>query len=235
MSIQEQTVRDLAASLPGATRVFEEFGIDYCCGGGKSLRDACAKVGIPEESVTEALERASQSSKTDEFDWNSSSLGALADYIVERHHSFTKTEISRLEQLSEKVASVHGKKHPELLEIQSFVQRLGQDLQDHMLKEEQVLFPRIKNLEQVLQSSNGTEDALDLVRMPIMVMTQEHDSAGEILHEMRRISSDYLVPGDACMSYRTLYEALQEFERDLHQHIHLENNILFPRTIHLGS
>ncbi len=228
----EQKVRELAVAVPGATRVFEELGIDYCCGGGKSLREACQKAGISIESVTEALERGkTRYTQNTATDWQSRSLTDLAAYIVEKHHGYTRNEVSRLEQLAAKVASVHGKNHPELLKIRDRVQYLGSDLMDHMMKEEQVLFPRIALLEEATGKPESLPDGF--VRMPASVMMQEHDAAGQLLRELRATSSNYAVPADACISYRTLYQALQELERDLHEHIHLENNILFPKAARL--
>ena len=233
----EKTVRDLAVAVPGATRVFEEMGIDYCCGGSKPLPEACSKAGIPLQDITEALDRAkARYAKDAPADWQSSSLTELAAYIVEKHHVYTQNEISRLEPLSAKVASVHAERHPELIRVQGLVHALGSDLKGHMLKEEQVLFPRIHQLEEAAQSSEALPDGyLDFIRMPVQCMMQEHDAAGEILKELREVSDGYAVPADGCISYKTLYQAIQELERDLHQHIHLENNILFPRALALGK
>lgn len=238
MSINiERTVGDLAAALPGATRVFEQIGIDYCCGGGKSLSEACAKAGVAVETVTEALERAGERYRDEPpADWRSRSLADLAAYIVEKHHGYTKTETARLEQLSAKVAAVHGKNHTELQQVQELVLELSGDLNSHLMKEEQVLFPRIRQLDEALRRGESVgAQFLNAVRMPVEVMMREHDAAGEILRELRSITADYAIPADACNSYKSLYQALQELEQDLHQHIHLENNILFPRAVEMAG
>ncbi len=229
----ETTVGDLAVQVPGATRVFEKLGIDYCCGGGQSLHDACAGAGISLEEALRALENgkeryAGQPAK----DWQERSLAELSAHIVEKHHGYTKAELARLGQLAAKVVGVHGQRHPELPRVQGIFQALHGDLMPHMLKEEQVLFPYIVQLEQAVQ--NGRPAPIPFfgtVRNPIAMMAQEHDRAGELLRELRSTTSNYTVPPDGCVSYKTLYQALQEFEQDLHEHIHLENNILFPRAI----
>ncbi len=233
----EKTVRDLAAAVPGATRIFEELGIDYCCGGGKSLSDACAGSGKSLQSVIETLEQSIERSDEKSSDnWQVRSLAELTAHIVEKHHAYTKKELARLEQLTAKVVSVHGNNHPELLKVQSILQSLKNDLLAHMLKEEHVLFPRIVQLEDAVRRGQTVPAAiLAAVRNPVRVMMQEHDIAGDLLRELRSASGNYIVPPDGCISYRTLYQTFQDIEHDLHQHIHLENNILFPRAVLLGS
>lgn len=233
----EKTVRDLAVEVPGATRIFEKLGIDYCCGGGKSLQDACFGAGVSVEEVMEALEsgRERYSGQGNE-EWQLRSLTELIDHITQEHHAYTKSELERLDPLSAKVASVHGGNHPELLKVRELVLALQKDLIPHMLKEEQVLFSYIAQLEDA--SRNGQPAPTPFfgtVRNPIRMMIQEHDTAGDLLRDLRSQSRSYEVPSDGCISYRTLYQALQELERDLHQHIHLENNILFPRAVTLES
>lgn len=228
-------VGDLAIAIPGARRVFEELGIDYCCGGGKSLSEACSGAGKSLPDVLEALERGKEqpAAKPSE-DWQSRPLAELTAYIVEKHHGYTKRELERIERLVEKVVSVHAGNHPELLKVRDTFKSLKTDLIAHMLKEEQVLFPRIEQLEGFVQSHRTVPAAfLDAVRNPVRVMMMEHDAAGDLLRVLRSVSGNYAVPPDGCISYKTLYQTLQEIERDLHQHIHLENNILFPRTVQL--
>ncbi len=232
-----KTVRDLAVEVPGATRVFEKLGIDYCCGGGKSLQDACFGAGVSVEEVMAALENGREryaGQGGDEWQWRS--LTELIDHIVQKHHAYTKSEMERLDQLSAKVTSVHGKNHSELLKVRELVQALQKDLIPHMLKEEQVLFPYIAQLENAHRSGQPAPTPFfGTVRNPIRMMIQEHDTAGDLLRDLRRESKSYEVPSDGCISYRTLYQALQELEADLHQHIHLENNILFPKAVALES
>jgi regulator of cell morphogenesis and NO signaling len=230
----ERTVRDLASSEPGAPRVFEKFGIDYCCGGERSLGDACLAANVSVAEVARALDHL-QPQET-ERDWQKSSLADLAKYIVQKHHGFVRSEIQRLTPLFSKVISVHGTNHPEIANVQSSFHDLSDELTLHLMKEERMLFPYIEQLE--IAAQNGIQPAPPMfgtVRNPVRMMMMEHDSAGELLKHMRQITNNYTVPDDACASFKALYQALQEFETDLHQHIHLENNILFPRAVELES
>lgn len=225
------TVRDLAVTMPGATRVFEKLGIDYCCGGNRTLADACVKANVPLEEVTASL--AQTDLPNDELhDWQATSMTALIHHIVEKHHTFTKTELPRLAKLMNKVCAVHSELHPELLKLKAAFLSLKDELEPHLLKEEQVLFPYLTNLEEALAQQSPVPHAFfGTVQNPVRMMNIEHDTAGELLAEMREITNDYEVPAEACMSYQALYQALTELEADLHQHIHLENNLLFPKAI----
>ncbi|HEV2117940.1 MAG TPA: iron-sulfur cluster repair di-iron protein [Terriglobales bacterium] len=230
-----KTVRDLAVENPAATRVFEKFGIDYCCGGGKSLAEACKAVDVAPERILESLQTAGQSkSANGNKDWKAEPLANLIDHIVDTHHAYTREELDRLEPLLARVCSVHGQRHPELLSIRRLFGGLSQELTMHMMKEEQVLFPYITRMEEaVLERRPVVPPMFGTVQNPVQMMIHEHDDAGQALHEMRGLSAGYTVPQDACISFQTLYRALDEFERDLHQHIHLENNILFPRAVEM--
>jgi len=223
-----KTVRELAVEVPNATRVFEKLGIDYCCGGHRPLEEACASANVAVDDVLRALELGSGTlASVTTCDWNTTPLGELVDHIVNQHHTFVKSETPRLLALIAKVAGVHGQNHPELEQVQVAFSELANELGAHMMKEEQILFPYLK---QMASGSGCGPSCFGTVRNPIRVMMMEHDDAGEKLREMRRITSDYSIPADACTSYATLFRALMEFEQDLHQHIHLENNILFPRA-----
>jgi regulator of cell morphogenesis and NO signaling len=234
MNISETTtVRDLAAGIPGATRVFENFGIDYCCGGARTLADACREASLPVEDMARSLEEAGRAPQPgDGRDWRQESLMALTEYIVDTHHSFTRQEIDRLEKLFDKVCSRHGENHAELFEARKTFQQLKQDLIPHMLKEEQVLFPYITRMEEAAGDGRAIPPPFfGTVQNPVRMMMLEHETAGDLLRALRGATGDYTPPADACISYQTLYQALAGFEADLHQHIHLENNLLFPRAI----
>jgi regulator of cell morphogenesis and NO signaling len=233
-----KTVREVAVELPEATRVFEKLGIDYCCGGGKALPEACLAAGVPTEKVValleEAASRAANSIKA--RDWNSAPLADLVAYIVTRHHEFTREELVRLSELLAKVCSVHGENHPELRRLHTIFQELKTELTGHMSKEEHILFPYIENLEAAVARGEPVPTPFfGTVCNPVRMMMHEHDDAGQALRGLREASSNYQVPADGCVSFRTLYQALEEFEKDLHQHIHLENNILFPRAAKLEA
>ncbi len=235
MQLQEnRTVRELVSANPGAAWILEQFGIDYCCGGEKSLAEACSTAKVKMDEVAEALDRPQAQST--ERDWQEASLGELARYIVEKHHGFTRQEIQRLQPLIAKVVNVHWANHIELEQIQTLFRGLAQEMTMHMMKEEHMLFPYIEQLEMAV--NRGCQPApprFGTVQNPVRMMMMEHDSAEQVLRNMREVANGYSLPEDACLSYRMLYSALQEFEADLHQHIHLENNILFPRAVEMES
>lgn len=234
----QETVGQLATALPGATRVFEQFGIDYCCGGQHTLAEACRLKHLAIERVVHSLAEAeaSRAPSGEGRDWRTETLTTLAAYIVDTHHFFTKQEITRLENLLAKVCQAHGERRPELLKAQALFQALKHDLLPHMLKEEQVLFPYVARLEEASYFGQpAPPPSFGTVNNPVRMMMMEHDRAGELLRALREVTGAYTVPGDACASFRALYQALPEFEADLHQHIHLENNILFPRAVALEA
>jgi regulator of cell morphogenesis and NO signaling len=232
-----RTVRELATEIPNATRTFEKLGIDYCCGGTRSLSDACVHARVAVEDVLRALEQGTSFHQTTEAappDFTAASLGDLVDHILTTHHAYVKQEIPRIHQLLNKVVSVHGKNHVELGQIQHTFQGLSAELTSHMMKEEQILFPYIVVLEKASDTGRPAPSSpFGSVGNPVHMMELEHDSAGAALKEISSLTSGYTPPEDACFSYKTLFAALKEFETDLHQHIHLENNILFPRAIEL--
>ena len=231
----EMTVRDVALQVPQSTRLFESLKIDYCCGGNQPLGQACASAGVDVDDVMEMLAGV-ESNETGVLDFQNASLPELIRHILDTHHVFTKAEMDRLESLTDKVLNAHGGNHPELIHLDELLTRLCDDLKPHMFKEEQVLFPYMMALVQAADQNRPVPFApFGTVNNPIRMMMREHDTAGEILREMRLLTSDYKVPADACISYQTLYQALENFEKDLHQHIHLENNILFPRALDLET
>jgi len=232
-----RTIRELAIEIPNATRTFEKLGIDYCCGGAKSLRDACAHAHISVADVLRALEQGSGDRQAPEAELPESIAGSLSDlidHILTAHHGYVKQELPRIHQLLNKVVSVHEKNHPELGNIQKIFQRVSAELISHMMKEENILFPYILKLEQTVGAGQPMPRPMfGSITNPVHMMELEHDSAGAALKEISALSGDYTAPDDACFSYKAIYAALKEFETDLHQHVHLENNILFPRAIEL--
>lgn len=229
-----QTVRELATEVPNATRVFENLGIDYCCGGGKSLEDACRLANIPVQEVLQRLRQVSApAGNVDELpDFNHADLSELVSHIINTHHAYVKQEIPRVQKLLAKVVSVHGQNHPELFEAQHVFGALAAELISHMMKEEMVLFPYVVELERTVQSGRRAPSApFGTVNNPVRMMEMEHEAAGNALKQLRSATGDFAPPPDACFSYNTLFAAFKDFEADLHQHIHLENNVLFPRAI----
>jgi len=227
-----QTVGQVAAGLPAATRLFEKLGIDYCCGGGQTLADACKAAGVSYENVAQSLAELVASDPTMEKDWTKASLVELTQHVVAKHHAFIRSEFPRLQALIAKVVGVHGQRHPELKEVQTIFSGVAQELTAHLMKEELVLFPAIVRMEQQ-GSTTAAASCFGTIQNPIRMMVMEHDSAGDAFTKLHEVTADFVVPADGCISYRTLYQALVEFEADLHQHIHLENNILFPRAVEL--
>ncbi|MCW5979685.1 MAG: iron-sulfur cluster repair di-iron protein [Bryobacteraceae bacterium] len=229
------TVGDFAAASLGAVRVLEKNGIDYCCGGRRTLEEVCAEQGLDASEVRKQLEQAITAEPSPQRDWATASLRELISHIVSTHHEYLKLELPRLKQRLQKVLNAHGDKDPETLQALSRVfLGLWQELDQHMHKEEMILFPAIDRCEQA--SRNGAPlppSPFGSIANPIAVMEREHDSAGQALHQMKELTGGYTLPEYACATYRALNDGLQELEADLHLHIHLENNILFPRVIEM--
>jgi len=238
MITTNMTVRDVAMQLPRATRLFEKLKIDYCCGGNRPLTEACALAGIDVDDVLDMLAEVTEATAEDKgsLDFQNASLPELITHILGTHHVFTKSEMDRLQLLADKVLAAHGGNHPELIHLDELFTRLCADLKPHMFKEEQILFPYVVAMAEAAEQNRAVALApFGTVNNPIRMMMMEHDTAGQILRELRALTSDYKVPADACVSYQTLYQALENFEKDLHQHIHLENNILFPKALALEN
>jgi regulator of cell morphogenesis and NO signaling len=234
MTITKSTsISEIATTLPQATRVFENLRIDYCCGGSKPLEEACATAGVSFERVVEMLESA-RPEVSAAMDPQSISLIRLIMHILDKHHVYTKQEMGRLEALLPKVIAAHGRNHKELLQVAKLFRQLCDELKPHMFKEEQILFPYIVQLERAIREKTRRPIApFGSAANPIQQMAGEHEEAGGILLELRKATNDYSLPTDACSSFQMLYEGLEAFEEDLHQHIHLENNVLFPRSIQM--
>jgi regulator of cell morphogenesis and NO signaling len=227
------TVGEIAAEMPSATREFEKLGIDYCCGGSRTLSQACTEAHISIDEALARLESGLASAQLDSSkDWQNQLLADLIIHIVSTHHAFVREESLRIQALAAKVVAVHGTNHAELLQVQQVFSALAEELRVHLMKEEQMLFPYISRMEESVMAGEPVSPAMfGTVANPVRMMMQEHDGAGDALRALRSVTTDYRVPEDACISYHTLYAALEAFDADLHQHIHLENNILFPRAV----
>jgi regulator of cell morphogenesis and NO signaling len=227
------TIRDIAVSSPATTRVFEEYKIDYCCGGGKMFDEACVAAGVEPGIVSEKINQV-LSTSTPATEPEGMPVPRLIDHILDTHHVFTRKEMYRLMALMEKVAGKHGQSHPELYKLKEAFITLCNDLFQHMKKEELVLFPYIQELSRAREASTSPRiPPFGSITHPIGMMNLEHDEAGNILRNMRELSKDYELPEGACPSYGALYFGLDELEKDLHRHIHLENNVLFPQALEL--
>ncbi len=237
MNLSSETkVKDIALSNPGARQILEDAGIDYCCGGGKSLHEACLHADAPAEEILSRLRDNSEPASPEETNWTSALLSDLTRHIREKHHRYVREAIPRVRTLLEKVGAKHGETHREIADIERLFLEVGREMIMHMQKEEQILFPYIDALERSAKENGSLEPPFfQTVRNPIHTMMKEHDSAGDLLKQIRKASSEYTPPADACTSYKALYQDLHQFEAALHQHVHLENNILFPRAVELEA
>lgn len=228
MTITENTtVAEIASALPSSVRIFQRHGIDFCCGGKKPLAAACREQGLSFEDVSKAIEVASTSAAADGRDWQREPLHMLVTHIVATYHDTLREELPRLQAMAAKVARVHGSKAAHLARLHTLVNELSDDLLAHMDKEEMILFPAI-----VAREAGSVPYGMPLSG-PIHVMEHEHDRAGDALAEMRQITDGYAAPDWACQTFRALYHGLEELESAMHVHVHLENNILFPRALDL--
>ena len=219
------TLGDIVTSQPEAARVLERFGLDYCCGGTATLDAACADRGVDQAGVQAALGELGEPAPAD---WARMSPATLVDHLEATHHTYLHVELERLHRLADKVEAVHGDRHPELADIRSTFAHLRADLEPHLMKEERVLFPMIRELAAATEMPDfhcGT------LRNPISVMLGEHDRAGELLAQLRSLTSDYTPPADGCASYGALFDGLKRLEADTHLHVHKENNLLFPAVM----
>ncbi|HPB45485.1 MAG: iron-sulfur cluster repair di-iron protein [Microthrixaceae bacterium] len=223
----DATLATIVTGVRGAPRILEGFGLDYCCHGNRSLADACAEASL---NLGEVIDQLSAEFSRDPAaaDLPEDTV-ELVDHILSTHHRYLDAELPRLEALAIKVEGVHGDRHPELHRVRELCTALRDDLTPHMLKEENVLFPLIRSLVTGEPSTGPTMP----VDRPVAMMMMEHEATGEILEELRNVTSGYEAPGDACGSYQALYAGLADVERDTHMHIHKENNVLFPKALSL--
>lgn len=216
----ESTVGKVAAEYPLATRVFARHDIDFCCGGGRLLGEVCAKRGLDAGRVIEEIQHEIDAAPFTPERWDTAPLGAVIDHILTEYHRPLGEELRRLEGMARKVLSVHGEKDPERLgELLRVFAAMHGELLDHMAKEEGVLFPMIRNGQGAMADG------------PVGVMLHEHDTVAAALRRLRELTNNYEVPAEACTTWRALWHGLAALEDDMHQHIHIENNILFPRAL----
>jgi regulator of cell morphogenesis and NO signaling len=233
----EETLGEIAVKDLRKVEIFKKYGLDFCCGGKKTVKEACAEKGIDVTKVEQELQQAESIAPISTYkplpydDW---SLDFLADYIVNTHHSYVKKTSPDMSAYSTKVAKVHGDSHPELIKINELVQEIVDEMSHHMVEEEQEVFSYIKRL---VSYKNGIEKPNDKdsanIQTPIAKMEMEHELVGGNMEQIRELTNNYTLPADGCASYSFLFKLLQDFESDLHLHVHLENNILFPKAIEL--
>ena len=232
----DETLGEIAVKDLRKAEVFKKYGLDFCCGGKKTVKEACAEKGIDVTKVEQELQHSNTAkiSNARSLPYNDFSLDFLADYIVNMHHSYVKKSVPDLRDYAAKVAKVHGNLHPELLEINKLTQEVCDEMTEHMGKEENVLFTYIKKMVVADESGipvPGTKS--NLIENEINTMESEHEVVGKNMEKIRELSNNYTLPEDSCASYAFLFKSLEDFENDLHIHIHLENNILFPKAVKL--
>jgi regulator of cell morphogenesis and NO signaling len=231
----DETLGQIAAKDLRKAQIFKKYGLDFCCGGKKTVKQACAEKGLDLTKIEQELQHADQNFKTRPLAYDEWNLDFLVDYIVNTHHRYVKKTLPDLVGYATKVAKVHGEHHPELLKIKQLMDEINTELSAHLIKEEKVLFPYIKQL--VISSQEDTQPLqathFGTIQTPINMMEMEHEIVGKNLEEIKTLSNNFALPEDACASYSLLYRLLEEFQEDLHIHIHLENNILFPKALKL--
>jgi regulator of cell morphogenesis and NO signaling len=223
-----KTIGQIVAADYRAASIFKQAGIDFCCGGAKSLEKACTEKGINANKILAELNELELSSPNKQYDFKSWDLGFLVDYIVNTHHKYVLKTLPELMQYTQKIASVHGEHHPELKAVASLFFEINRELLQHLKKEEEVLFPAIKEV-----MKNGTSSAKQTIVNEIARMSGEHEFAGGAMDKINEITHGYSVPDDGCNTYRVAFKLLEEFEDDLHTHVHLENNILYLKALAL--
>ncbi len=230
----EETLGALAAKDLRKAEIFKKYGLDFCCGGKKTVKEACAEKGLDVTKIEQELQQADKNPLTRSLPYGDWSLDFLADYIVNTHHTYVHKTLPELRGYALKVAQVHGSRHPELVTIHHLVEAINKELTEHMEEEETSVFPFIKKIVAAKKSNDTAAMAqMGSVQNPVKDMEAEHEQAGKILESIRTISNNYALPQDACASYGLLFKMLQDFEDDLFTHIHLENNILFPKALEL--
>lgn len=234
MNYLDQAVGDIVADNFATSEVFSAFGIDFCCGGQKLLSTIVAEKGMDPTELLKQLNNAQTQPARGNFNFKEWPLELLVDYVIKYHHKKIRDNGPSLLKLCEKVASVHGNHHPELVEVLNLYRGSLNDLLSHLMKEETALFPFIYQVIDDAQQAKANA-CFGSVEMPISVMMHEHDHEGERFRQISALTNHYAIPDDACQSYRSMMNQLQQFEQNLHEHIHIENNIIFPEAIRLAK
>jgi len=226
----EPTIGEIVANDFRAASMFKEAGIDFCCGGNKSLSEACKEKGADASRLIEQLETLAQTPVTGAMNFKEWDLSFLSDYIVNTHHKFVLKNFPELVFYTQKIANVHGDHHPELIEVAALFTRINEELLQHLKNEEEVLFPAIKEAEK-----NASTAVKSTIISEITRMQGEHEFAGGAMDKINVLTNNYFIPQDACNTYRVSLKLLEQFEDDLHIHVHLENNILYPKALKLAE
>lgn len=230
-TLEKITIGEFVAKDFRTAAIFSKYGIDFCCKGQRTIEEVCDKKNINEAHLLEELNSVMDSKNDSGIDFNSWPLDLLVNYIEKTHHRYVEEKTPIILQFLDKLASVHGSNHPELLQINELFQGCAEELAQHMKKEELILFPYIKKMMDATISHESIQPPhFGTVNNPITMMMEEHDAEGERFRTIAALTNNYMPPEDACNTYRVAFAMLEEFEQDLHKHIHLESNILFPKT-----
>ncbi len=230
----DKTIGEIVADDYRTAAIFEKHGIDFCCGGKSPLTVACKERGIDPAALAREIEAAKSAPADRSQNYAAWSLSFLADYIVNTHHTYLRENMPQIAAYAHKIAQVHGPNHPELVEIAATFDQVATDMAAHLTEEEQVFFPAIKRVE-ASQQARKPADTKDLETLmhSFQTLSHEHEAIGDATHRIRHLARDYAIPPDVCNTFVVTYHKLKEFEDDLHKHVHLENNILFPKALQL--
>ncbi|MBW1656367.1 iron-sulfur cluster repair di-iron protein [Flavobacterium quisquiliarum] len=230
-NLKEKTIGSFVAEDFRTAAVFSKYRIDFCCKGNRTVNEVCEKQNIDADTLLENILQVAQSENNGSIDFNSWPLDLLVDYIEKTHHRYVEEKTNVLIPFLDKLCKVHGANHPELFRINELFIGCAGELAQHMKKEELVLFPFVKRMVKTKESDGILhQPSFGTVSNPIAMMMHEHDNEGERFREIAALTNNYTPPADACTTYRVTFSMLKEFEQDLHKHIHLENNILFPKA-----
>ncbi|GAB6191344.1 iron-sulfur cluster repair di-iron protein [Desulfocastanea catecholica] len=233
-NISDKSIGEIVAEDYRTAQVFENHGIDYCCGGNVSLQAGCREKGIDPAIIAEEIEAVKKDQIDRSQDYTSWDLSFLIDYIINVHHTYIKENTGPITGYTRKIASVHGAHHPEVIEIASIFDKIAGDLMDHLKTEEEEFFPALKRIEAAGKAGSApSADDTEKVRNSLENLVQEHEVVGDAVHKIRHLAKGYAIPDDVCNTFTVTYQKLKEFEDDLHKHVHLENNILFLKAMQL--
>ena len=234
MNTSDRTIGEIVADDYRTAKVFEHHGIDFCCGGNVALAATCTEKGLDLAAITRELEAVKRGPVERSQNYASWELPFLADYIINAHHTYLKENTGPIAAYAQKIAGVHGAHHPEVIEIATIFAKIAVEMAAHLREEEEVFFPAIKRA-YAASKAGAAPEATDIatIQTSLKKLSQEHEGIGEAVHTIRHLAKEYAIPGDVCNTFVVTYRNLKEFEDDLHKHVHLENNILFPKAAQL--